>query len=119
MSKYTEAAEVVLAHTDEQDLLRLNKALVRRLRELRRQKASTMAAPLKIGDPVIIRGIKPRYLDGVRGTITAIPTTFRGKPRAEIKLTSYHVKVVRTKGGYVNEEGVLSGIPMACLTVEE
>lgn len=70
---------------DRNQLMQLNRELIEILKNRRRREAFRMMQELDKGDAVKIRvGIKPKYLIGVTGTVTAIRSTkveFRPDPQ--------------------------------------
>jgi cell shape-determining protein MreC len=73
-------------------------------------------ANLSVGDRVVTRGLKPKYLNGLIGTVNKIKKT-----RADIELSDELKK--DSMGGFQWRKyvinGVFYGIPIACLDKQE
>ncbi len=65
------ATDFILSHATEQDLTRITETVKQRRAAL----AAIRTASLTTGTPVRIANIKPRYLDGLTGTIGQIDGT--------------------------------------------
>lgn len=68
-----------LRGASEEQLQQINALVIQQLNLARVQRAQRMRKQLKVGDRVILTGLKPKYLNGLVGTIIATPEGQRVK----------------------------------------
>lgn len=76
--------------SDEQ-LIQLNRSLVANIKARRRNRAMDMAATLREGSKVRIKGLRPQYLNGLTGTIEDF-----GNTRVTVKLDRGPIRKFRS-----------------------
>lgn len=106
----------VLEHTDEDDLRCIADALKSRHLMLRQE----AAAVVRPGARITIRNIKPKYLDGLTGTVTAIELSGRTRS-AVVSLDVRSTRELATSRAYAfladRDSHDIGGIPLVCCHV--
>jgi hypothetical protein len=110
----TDLIRFVLDQADEADLDALGEAARQRRTSLR----AITAAAVKEGAPVKIRDIKPKYLNGLTGTVKAIET-IRAKRCAVVTLdrdSTQQLAIASAKyASLINHDSYdLTGVPLSC-----
>lgn len=83
-------------------------------------RGTILRSQLKVGDPVEIEGISPKYLNGLKGTFKGMRPRSRKYGRIELDETS--TTVLRARGDRFEvpngvKNHVISGIPVSCMKV--
>jgi hypothetical protein len=103
-------AALHLGRFSHDELEQINKGLSAAWRMDRADRLEKAQSALKIGDFVVIHGVRPRTLDGVQGKVGRFNSI---DTRADIEITDGGWTGRWTKGQHV------SGIPLVCLTKVE
>lgn len=90
------------------------KACNDRVNVLRSIEGSINMSLLKSGDTVELHGLKPKYINGMRGTVKG--TSPRREASFEITLSEADSAMWRMKKRHWGEGPVTVGIPASCLT---
>lgn len=76
----------ILSETDKDDLAAVFSAYSDRYKTLTKMESTINAAYLHVDAPVTLQGLSPKYLNGLRGTVTRINRGSRGKVTCEVTL---------------------------------
>lgn len=107
-----DVAEFILTSATQEDIDRIYAAAKSRTRTLR----DVVAAQVEVGASTQLQGLSPKYLNGMRGTVTAI----RGA-RGDVLLDEDSTRSLRYLGfrkyhiPAETTQYTLSGIPLSCI----
>jgi hypothetical protein len=80
-----------LPKCDDEQLMQLNRSIVANIKARRRNKAMDMAAALRVGSRVRIKGLRPQYLNGLTGEVEEF-----GNTRITVKLDCGPIRKFRS-----------------------
>lgn len=113
MTTFQDVLEYVGNHATDDEVRALFTAGNARIKHVRALQAAAIAAEVKLGDTVTTAGLKPAYLNGLKGTIDFID---RGSRRTNVTLNLDEDSAERAGTRYA-WNGKMSGVPVSAITI--
>lgn len=113
MTTFQDVLEYVGNHATDDEVRALFTAGNARIKHVRALQAAAIAAEVKVGDTVVTAGLKPAYLNGLKGTIKSVD---RRPRRTDVTITLDEDSAFKAGTRYA-WGGVMPGVPVSAITI--